>query len=267
MRLDELVGVKQHQHLSLKDLIIAFQKESGYKKLGDGAFAYAFKHPTKPEVLKLWVADSAYEHFIEYCLAHKNEKHLPKLLGPAKKFSTFHRRLHGFPEKIMYVRMELLREIKPEDLGIKRNNSVMSVINYINRVVRANPKFFTKALTVRVDQESSKANPNRKGKTAIKWGSTEQDHWKVITDFWEDDKIPQHVLDLYLAAEKIDVAGNRWDLHSENIMVRPSTGELVITDPIVNNDDIETMFHLTGKDVPHVDEVEPQYTKSGRSKK
>lgn len=234
MRLDELVGVKSKHELSLYQLIDAWEKESGYKKLGQGNFAYAYKHPSRDEVLKLWIKDSGYEKFVEYCRAHQSNKSLPKILSPVKSFSTFHRRLHGFPDKIKYVRMELLRKLTPDDMGPGFDRKLMGVLNKIKQGIMKNDKLPKETLD-------------------------------KIALHWNDDKIPQHVLDLIDAIAELKHLG-RLDTHDDNIMVRPSTGEFVITDPIADDEDIEAM-HEIFYDPPQVDDVDQKYAISGKSKK
>jgi hypothetical protein len=113
MLLNELVGVRKFFDLSLDELIFAFVKHSGYKNLGKGFFAYVFKNPKKPdEVIKFWVNDPAYEKFVSYAEKHQDNPCLPKLKGKIKTISSFHKRLVGFPEKIKYIRMELLSKVE-----------------------------------------------------------------------------------------------------------------------------------------------------------
>jgi hypothetical protein len=243
MKLTELLGIKKHSSLSLEDLIKAFQEESGYKKLGNGHFAYAFKHPSKDEVLKLWIADSAYEDFLKFCESHKSEKNLPKIYKFGK-LSTFHRRLYGFPEKIMYVRMELLRPLNLNDVGDISNDCppLSKLIVQLSALHKRGHKF------------SLYGNK-----------SVDQSAWTKINLYWKDGKIPQKIIDMYSTLEKFKFTDHDLDLHDENIMVRPSTGDLVISDPIANDDDIKTMHNLI-HDAPSVDDVDPKYTKSGKDK-
>lgn len=114
MLLSELAGIKKYQDLGLEELITKFAEHSNYKKLGNGLFAYVFKHPKKNEVIKFWVKDDAYEKYLSYVEQHQSNPCLPKLLSKVKTISSFHDRVEAFPDKIKYVRLELLKPVSPE---------------------------------------------------------------------------------------------------------------------------------------------------------
>jgi tetrahydromethanopterin S-methyltransferase subunit G len=248
MKLFELVGVKKHTKLTLTQLIKLFEKESGYKFLGGGNFAKVFKHPIKNEVIKSWVEDQAYEKYVEYCRKNSNNKYLPSIYTPVKSLSTFHKRLNGFPEKIKFVRMEMLREIKKGDIGPVVGHASMA-LNHMYKT------FFAKKL-LKIENY----------KKPESWGEREKVLWENTLGFWDDNKLPEDLYELYLEATKIPVEDSRIDLHYQNIMVRPSTNDLVLSDPVASDTSVENMnFYV--HEAPSDEEIEDMpdaYTVRGK---
>lgn len=118
MKLVELTGVKHLSQYYLSDLIEYFIGHTGYSYKGEGASGTVFRHPTKPEIIKFWAIDDAYDTFIEYLQTHHDE-HLVKVLQQPKTLTMFHTRPikdqdgDELPSKFKYVRLELLTPLKP----------------------------------------------------------------------------------------------------------------------------------------------------------
>ena len=109
MKLNELLGIKKYHQHTIDELLDAFTTESGYKFLNRGTMGYTFKHPSKNEVLKIWMKDSAYEHYVEFVSRWKN-KHVPKFFTKVKELHMFHKRSDILPETMKYVRLEYLED-------------------------------------------------------------------------------------------------------------------------------------------------------------
>lgn len=118
MRVDELTGIKHLRDKPLNWIFHWLKREfcngrTSLRLLGRGSNGVALTDGTT--VFKLWVLDSAYEQFIEFCLKNPDNPFLPKLKS---KIRSLPRALdidawneHGDSvdfSKIRYVKMEKL---------------------------------------------------------------------------------------------------------------------------------------------------------------
>lgn len=254
MKLYELLGVKKYQHMTMQSLITLFEKKSGYTYVGEGYFAKVFKHPTKDEVLKLWITDSAYEKYVNYARANQNDSHMPKIFTPIKSISTFHKRLEGFPEKIKFIRMELLNSLTYKYLDLKPNTNI--------QVVFWDLRDLFKQMSIQEMEALKKDGPS----SSLKLKSA----YKHAISHWKDEKIPDKLIDLYISAAKLPLSsGDRLDLHDENVMARDN-GELVLSDPIANQDSVEEwgeiMASSSDESVSDQEKSDPKYVLQGRKR-
>jgi hypothetical protein len=225
MKLIELFGVKKYHKETFESLVKAFQADTGYKFLGKGYFAYVFKHPTKDEVLKFWIQDTAYEKYIDYC-KQNSSPYLPKIYGSVKSLSTFHKRLAGFPEKIKYVRMEYLIELSNNDLKAAHTPKqiIDSMTHFFSRISPEKYLEYTKS---------------------GEWDPRAKRLRQVEVDIYWPNGIPSNIIELYETASKLPLAEmERLDLHANNIMVRPSDNHLVLSDPVASDSDIDVMDEI-----------------------
>lgn len=122
MKLYELTGVKQLHALAISDLIEYYIEHSGYNFKGEGASATVFKHPTKDEIIKFWLVDDAYDAFIKYALENQGNEHIVKVTQRPKTLTMFHKRPtkdergDEFPNKLRYVRLEMLKPITKDTM-------------------------------------------------------------------------------------------------------------------------------------------------------
>jgi len=227
MKLLELVGVKKFYDADIEDVL----KSMGtHEELGRGTFGVTLKHGTKPEVVKFWITDSSYDDFINYVLAHPY-KHFPKLLSKPKMLSAFFLRTKDFPEKVRYVKMEVLQRIKGRidadvinDIfyGLRDDcASKKDVDEYIGRYLTEPNMTFNKKYLDRLNEMV----PN----------------------------VPEFCHAMFDMLHHVLKGKNELDIHDENIMLR-ANGEIVITDPVYNTrdmakaDEIKTAFYDLKKD-------------------
>lgn len=104
MKLYELTGIKSLNSLSVPDLIRNFILNTNYLYASNGTHAYVFIHPNNKEIIKFWIYDEAYEHFIDYIKSHSDNEFLPKIYKGINKISLK-------DKTIKYVRMEKLKEL------------------------------------------------------------------------------------------------------------------------------------------------------------
>jgi hypothetical protein len=118
MKLFELTGVKHLSNLTIDELGSYFIQQCGYEWIGSGAQGSAFKHPSKDEIIKFWVADTAYDDFMAIAKQLQNSPYLVKIIQGPKHLTMFHNhplevttpehKKIKFPDKINYVRLEHL---------------------------------------------------------------------------------------------------------------------------------------------------------------
>jgi hypothetical protein len=208
MKLYELTGVKKFYDKDVEDVLSSMSKT--HDEAGRGHFGVTLKNSSKPEVVKFWIADSAYDDYVNYVAAHPY-KHFPKLYSKPKQLSAFFLRSTKFPDKVRYVKMEALQKAGIQDALIISEifsklsgcNNKLAVENYTKMYLREPNKDFDESHLARLDEMVSNVG-----------------------------EFCQEMFEMLHAVLK---GSNHLDVHSGNIMLR-SNGELVITDPIYNSD-------------------------------
>ena len=109
--LDEVMGVKKFANMTFDEVLDYVNQHTGpgkFQVLGHGNSAVALK---KGNVCyKFWFKDDAYEKFVKYCLEHQDNPFLPKFYGGIKTLPAFFLRSKNAPDRISYIKMELLEE-------------------------------------------------------------------------------------------------------------------------------------------------------------
>lgn len=128
MKLFELTGIKSLAVQTPEDIIDALLEKGFFKKfLGSGVYGAGFLLPNNT-VLKVWAADPAFEQYVDYCVEHRGNPYLLKVLGKRRKFKT---QGHEFN----FVRTELLTPITTTaelgyDDGKTTLGSILGVIDH-----------------------------------------------------------------------------------------------------------------------------------------
>lgn len=75
--------IRRVQEESRSEYFKRLEDELKIRRLGNGAFARVFQHPTHPEVVvKVFTdEDQAYNKYLKFCQAHPDNKYLPKILS------------------------------------------------------------------------------------------------------------------------------------------------------------------------------------------
>lgn len=210
MRLDELTGVKHLYDKQLVDLMkVMTQPGSKFQKAGRGSMAQVFSHEDG-SVYKFWVKDDPYEKYIDYCLDHQDNPHIPVLLSPVKILHTFFTRPKKFPDVIKYVKMEPLKSLKDDQIW---------------------PGILHRGAKVTYEEIFNKLEEFKSMKDAEK---------QLFIDLKVTAKAKKEILDVFKIIQDLKkITGPkaiRLDLHGGNIMLRGDT--IVISDPLVNNKSI-----------------------------
>lgn len=227
MKLDELLGVKKFYDKHLDDVKKAFVANgSKFKKLGLGATGEAYGK--NDLVYKFWLEDSAYEKYVEYCLKHQNNPHVPKFLSKIKSIHSFFLRPSEFPDKIKYIKMEKLTDIGMEDKvpGLELDDSSKPVIIDRWGWDPLTYGFFVDNVSQIISEEGNAKKSLDAFCDLLKEKNVKADNnWKK--EFLEIFELMFDIEPLFIG----DTNNNR-DYHIGNFMKRGKT--LVITDPYSN---------------------------------
>lgn len=86
--IEGLVGVKHLSKLSWFE-IEKILLDNGFSEIGKGSSAKVFSHPTKDFIYKVFDNDNAYSAYIQYCLQHQENPHIPRIVKQPKEFKKF----------------------------------------------------------------------------------------------------------------------------------------------------------------------------------
>jgi hypothetical protein len=245
MKLLELVGVKKFAD---SDLEAVLKSMGTHTEIGRGSFAVALKNTSKPEVVKFWISDSSYDEFINYVAKHPY-KHFPKLYSKPKKMTTFFLHNKDFPDNVQYVKMELLNKIHTDDDRWRIVRDIFSELRDCRNKKDVDDfvKFYLR-------------HPN-------------DTYTKEYLDMLHKmvDNVPEFCHKMYEMLREVMKFKNVTDIHDENVMLRDN-GELVITDPIYNENDSHNakkiknaLYHLKKDDEDAIKGKTPK-KKTGESK-
>lgn len=217
MRLDELVGVKKFHDVDMEGVIKSLDA-SGFKELGRGAFGAAFKHPTKPGIIKFWIKDSSYDDFIDY--VQKNPSiYFPKLLSKPKEMSTFFLRPTHFPNKVKYVRMEELTELHSQKV-ISQLIKLLDTLKDYSKYPDAPGGIFNFEEFIN------------------SYGENYPELTEMTDDFTDFCKQLKKFVDQVVLKGENDL-----DMGHSNVMQR--NGIIVLTDPVANEKDIDDAIFIS----------------------
>lgn len=189
----------------------------GWSRVGSGAYASVFVKKDKDYVVKIYSKDKGYDRYLEFLENNNNNPHAPKILKRLK-----------FPsdtgDGIKMVVMERLVPVRYGDWRIRLASILEHFLDDVNpygfedEIIDELKKKFQNYEYFRSRRESNKL-------------------LKRFDYFMETNlDLVRFLLSYAKFLKKNDYhKGNRFDLHSANYMVRPSTGEVVITDPSVYN--------------------------------
>lgn len=209
MKLDELLGVKKFYNMTMSEMLEAVCSE--LNSIGAGAFSIVFKRGSKEEVVKFWIKDDSYEDFVKYIEHHDDNPCLPKLYSTVKTMPVFFKHHEGAPEKIKYLRMEVLDPFKDRMLG---------ELHYLYRIVD-DVKYWLK--------EKKKFDDGFMNLFTERGVNVKELPEKLI----------KFVKTVFEVSEHLTQMGHKIDLHDENVMYRPSDGCLVVIDPVYNSEDLD----------------------------
>lgn len=182
---------------SKPDYYNRLEHELKIKRLGSGAFARVFQHPTHPEVVvKIFTdEDHAYQSYLKFCLSNQSNKYIPKIL-------SVHKHVHE-PEK---------KNLSIDELVDNRYTTVF--MEKLKPATKAQIKKAIKDLPI----ELSSYTPS--------FAELEEEDFEALSKQTTDKDLASFAK-FILRVYKND---DHWpDLHNANVMMRGS--QLVFTDP------------------------------------
>jgi hypothetical protein len=217
--------------------------DKNINQIGSGAFANVYGKKDSDTVIKIARWDGGAVKYLRWCLKNQANPHVPKLLG-----------LHVSPDKnFLYARME---KLVPAD-GRKYNWSVKD-IPFLTYLKSQSPSTVSPNMNATISNLLSTAygypeykpkkpsgdthsyihhlNTISGGKRFIEFLNTLPEAASEIKQSWRQDpmvKTLHYALNVLkkAVADDLDIEiRRRSTMH--NIMMRPNTGELVVTDPV-----------------------------------
>lgn len=120
MLLKELLGVKKYANHSSSEIEALLKKGGEFVPIGKGVHASAFLYNNK--VYKFWVADRAYEKFIDYVMKNQDNPWLPKLHSGIKTMPPFFKHYKDVKD-VKWIKMEKLEKLTGHLIRLNNGNS------------------------------------------------------------------------------------------------------------------------------------------------
>lgn len=213
------------------DDFIDFLQKKGWRKIGFGAFGIVFEKLNKNYVIKVYYNDPAYDRFLDFIEQNQNDPHIPKI----------NRRIIRQPKDSRDFNYDY-GVVAIEKLGkLERPRWRWDMVSMFQKFLKG-----VDVLNLSFDEYIDKS---------IK--SVRQNLQEDI-DFYNDDPHEKYYslsyrkllkrLDYFVESNlglfktfykfkkflEDNNATHQFDLHSGNFMIRPSTGEIVVIDPIAS---------------------------------
>lgn len=194
-----------------------FLNKKGWKKIGSGAYSTVYSKIGKNYVIKVFEDDHAYQLYLEFIQQNRNNPHVPKIqkimidASKQKEINT---------NEVGIIMMEKLKPVEYSDISwrfliLENFKQYLRNVDAIHTPLDEFLEYFKK----RYIQE---------------YGHRKY-HFKSIKrfDYFLESNLEICRL-LYNLRKFLQQKGENkfFDLHSGNFMIRPSTGEIVVSDPI-----------------------------------
>lgn len=212
--------------LDIKDWEDKLRKKGWYLLKG-GAFGIVYGHDKKDWVIKIYSDDYGYEKFLDFLEKYKSHPNVVKI---KKRILT-----EGPLDEFKSVALERLKEIDNTRKNIYIFTLVRIMISLIPKLPDEylNDKNKMRDFLIKNENIIKKSSP-----PAYKLQLSDERDREIafrITTRLLNHPIVDVVLDLERYVRKHKSTRHLWDLHIGNFMIRPSTGELVLTDPLATD--------------------------------
>lgn len=187
--------------------------KKGWKYLGEGVKAKVYEHPSKPYVIKIYMPDPAYELFLDFAESQRNNPYVVKIKRKIFTGETDFSLMNS-------VALEKLIPIKGSAKITERFRAVQLGCQYME-------DYFENGITL--DQLKLKILEKMENSNEFRVENIKRK--RRLLNLFFNHPLANTILEFHNFMEE---GGKqyRWDIHDENIMIRPSDGKLVLTDPI-----------------------------------
>lgn len=194
----------------------------GWKQIGSGANARTFGHPHKNYVIKLYENDPGYDIFLNFIEQNQHDRHVVRI-----KKNIFTRDDKSSPG----MNAIALEKLKPVKYG-KNFDLYFDIVSMLGDRLKT---YYTQLYKRKTNIEifDMIVRDTISTSYAVKeFGITEKKFNKVISKI-RNSPLTNTIFNLQKYMIDHNMNERFWDLHKGNFMIRPTTGELVITDPLV----------------------------------
>jgi hypothetical protein len=258
--LQELIGIKKYSGMTIINAIkqIVQRTPAGIKTFS-GSFGITLVADALPYVYKVWLADAAYEKYIELVLAHQDNPFFPKVIGDVVELKNIF--AEGKPP-IPTIKVIRLEKLKHGNLSELKNEALASVIRagFVSLERDTNKDRVKEKVIQRIKEleiayngfktdsktganlayiQKANGNPTRTfvASNEVMKGRSKAAAYLAISKM-DVDKLVDTIIQIHeacTALNKIDPEYDVYaDMHEGNIMFR-ANGELVITDPMTSS--------------------------------
>jgi hypothetical protein len=212
-----------------KDTLETMIQSKGWKFLSSGAYGSVYGKPDKNYVLKVY-RDAGYRTFLDFVDSEQGNPNVVMI------------RRHIFKSEQLYPRISpnvevvALEKLKPIPYG-----SIWGkLISETWWAIMGDKTLKTADRPILIEKIRKGFRDSLSQRLALKYGEAEiRESKKIIKAFEYAIQNHKNLFDTIFRLRQYIIDNNipevRFDLHSGNFMVRPSTGQIVITDPLALN--------------------------------
>lgn len=201
-------------------------RKKGWYHLGDGAYGMVYGHDKNDWVIKIYSDDYGYGKFLDFLEKYKSH---PNVVNIKKRILT-----EGPLDEFKSVAIERLKEID----DTYKNIFIFTLVRIMSDFIPKLPdEYLNDKNKIREFLMSKKDVIKRWSPPVYRLkmsGEKGREFAYRVTTRLLSHPIVDVVLDLERYMRKHKRSHHKWDLHRGNFMIRPSTGELVLTDPLAS---------------------------------
>jgi hypothetical protein len=202
-----------------------YLRSNGWGWTGSGAFGTVFKKPNKNYVLKVYKNDPAYDNFLNFIEENQNDPHIPKIKRRILPLSNNQSKNYGI------VAIEKLDSLKSSDWRWRlvssfentlydNNIGNLSFDEYLNNAIEEVRNIYKENLEI-AKQQKIKRNIRNESRKLRRLDYFVESNLGIFKSIYRLKKFLES-----------NGESHTFDMHSGNFMIRPSTGEIIVTDPI-----------------------------------
>jgi hypothetical protein len=211
----------------------AYLKESGWEYIGSGAYGVVFSKPSKNYVLKVY-RDKGYDSFLQFLEKEANNPHLVKI--KRKIISSNSEDFLGVValEKLKPIEETKYRWISRLTAEFGQTLSTSSIHTSFENALQSFRDTYINENEIGRQNLKTRLNlhPRLNEYARKEYGIKRRSLDRL--DFFIENYLPiaKTLYNLMLYVRRNNL-GMYFDIHLGNFMIRPSTNEIVITDPLV----------------------------------